>query len=278
MQPIQEICLNKVLLCDGAMGTELQKLGQTKCPEECNLSRPNLVQRIHYGYFCAGSDIVQTNSFGANRCRLEKYGLGGQVALINNIAVRLVKEVCPIGRFIAGSIGPTGKILEPFGDFSQRSAYDVFLEQAEALAEGGADILFIETMSAIEEAEAAIKAAKKTGLPIVATMAFKSGETGLRTIWGVKVSTAVQVLINLGADIIGANCGTPDDVVSVIEEMRSLTEKPLIAQPNASEPEFFKLEIARFLKAGINILGGCCGTNPCHVEIMRKLISAKNQS
>jgi len=289
MQSIMDLLNSgKILLSDGAMGTELQKtLPQGYCPEELNVSRPDIIKEIHKCYYAAGSDIVETNSFGANKARLKMHGHGKRVREFAMAAAGNARDVCPEGKFVAGSIGPLGELLEPFGELSIDDAYLMFAETAEALQEGGVDILFIETMMAIEEAETAVRAAKdKTTLPVAATMTFESGNAGLRTMWGVDVPTAVSRLTDAGADLIGANCGRGfEDMICIMKEMRALTTKPLLAQANAGMPELIngkniyretpeiiapKVEL--LLKSGVNIMGGCCGTGPDHIREMRKLV------
>lgn len=278
-----------VLLCDGGMGTELQKRGMPTgvCPEEYNITHPNIVQGIYSDYFKAGSDIVETNTFGGNRARLEIHDFEDRVAEFCRKSAELAKEVCPEGKFIAGSVGPTGDVIEPLGTRTIQEAYDFFAEQVEALAAGGVDVIFVETMMAAEEAEIAIKAAKeKVNLPVVSTMTFELGKSGLRTMWGVDVPTAVQRLSYAGADVIGANCGKGfEEMIRIIKEMRPLTAKPIIAQPNAGipdwedgksiykeTPEIIKPKAEVLLKEGVNILGGCCGTGPDHIAMMRRLV------
>ena len=279
----------KILLCDGAMGTELQRRGLKvgDCPEEYNLTHPEIIQAIHKDYYDAGSDIVETNTFGANRLRLKFYGLEDKVREINSAAVNNAKLVCPKNKFIAGSVGPLGELLEPLGNISEDFAYEVFAEQAKVLEDSGVDILFIETMMSIEEAVIAVKAAKeKTSLPISASMTFELGKTGLKTPWGVDVQTAVNELTNAGADIIGSNCGKGfDEMIQVINEMRRLTGKPILAQSNAGipelidgnlhyveTPEMIAPKVHELLKSGVNIIGGCCGTNPSHIKKMREVL------
>ena len=278
-----------VLLCDGGMGTELQKRGMPTgvCPEEYNISHPDVVQGIYADYYKAGSDIIETNTFGGNRSRLALHNFEDRVTEFCRKSAELAKEVCPEGKFVAGSMGPTGDIIEPLGSLPVQQAYDFFAEQAEALAEGVVDVIFVETMMAAEEAEIAIKATKeKTNLPVVSTMTFELGKSGLRTMWGVDVASAVQRLTDAGADIIGANCGKGfEEMIQIVKEMRPLTAKPIIAQPNAGipdlvdgksvyreTPEIIKPKAEALLKQGVNILGGCCGTGPEHIAMMRKLV------
>jgi 5-methyltetrahydrofolate--homocysteine methyltransferase len=280
-----------ILLSDGAMGTELQKRGMPTgvCPEEYNITHPEIVQGIYRDYYNAGSDLVETNTFGANRPRLSLHDFAHRTAEFCAASARLAREVCPVGKFVAGSMGPTGDLIEPLGPRTAQEAGDIFAEQALALAEGGVDVIFVETMMAPEEADIAIRAAKgKTDLPVVATMTFEMGKAGLRTMWGVDVASAVQRLSDAGADVIGANCGRGfDEMLAIIHEMRPLTKKPIIAQSNAGIPEWvdgvlvyketpqlIRPQAKSLLEAGVNILGGCCGTGPEHIRMMRKLIDA----
>ncbi len=279
----------KILLCDGAMGTELQKRGLPSgaCPEEYNVSHPDIIRNIHKNYYDAGSDIVETNTFGANRARLKLHGYEDRVVEFCKAAAALARSVCPSGKFVAGSVGPTGDILEPLGTLSEKDAYDMFAEQAKALEEGGVDVIYIETMMAAEEGVIAVKAAKEnTSLPVVASMTFEMGKAGLRTMWGVDVKSAVNAYTSAGADVIGANCGKGfDEMISIIKEMRPLTGKPVIAQSNAGIPEWthgmsvytetpevMAPKAEEIIKSGVNILGGCCGTGPAHIKKMREIL------
>ncbi len=279
------------LLSDGAMGTELQKRGMPTgvCPEEYNVTHPEIVQGIYQDYYAAGSDIVETNTFGANRSRLTLHNFEPRVAEFCKASAQLAREVCPAGKFVAGSLGPTGDIIEPLGPRTEQEIYDIFAEQAAALAEGGVDVVFVETMMAPEEAEIAIRAVKeKTNLPVVATMTFELGKAGLRTMWGVDVATAVRRLTAAGADVIGANCGRGfDEMIAIVQEMRPLTRQPIIAQSNAGipewvdgvsvykeTPEMIQPKAETLLQLGVNILGGCCGTGPEHIRTMRLLVDA----
>lgn len=275
-----------ILVSDGAMGTELQRRGMIpgSCPEEMNVTYPEIVQAIHKDYYDAGSDLVETNSFGGTRICLSTHQFESRVRELNIAAAKNARAVCPLGKFVAGSVGPTSQILEPFGDLTLQAAYDAFAEQVEALAEGGVDLLVVETMMSIEEAETAVRASKeKTNLPVAATMTF---ESGLKTMWGVDVETAVQRLTDAGADILGSNCGRGfDEMIEVVKAMKALTSIPILAQANAGlpelidgknvykeTPEIISPKVERLLSCGINIIGGCCGTNPAHIKEIRKIV------
>lgn len=289
---LEKLESSDILLGDGAMGTELQKRGLPSggCPEEYNVSHPEIVRGIYLDYYHAGSDIIETNSFGGNRSRLKMHDFESRVNELNRKAAELAREVCPEGKFVGGSMGPTGAVIEPLGELSEQEAFDMFAEQAEALAEGGVDVIYVETMMAAEEAELAIKAVKeKTNLPVIATMTFELGKFGLRTMWGVDVATAAQRLTDAGADIIGANCGRGfEEMIAIVKEMQPLTTKPIIAQSNAGIPDLvngvsvyketlktIEPKAKELLKLGVNILGGCCGTGPEYIKMMRRLVDAQ---
>ncbi len=279
----------KILLCDGAMGTELQKRGLPTgaCPEEFNISNPDVVRSIHRDYFNAGSDIVETNSFGCNRARLKLHGYEDRVKEFCIAAANIARSVCPPGKFVAGSVGPTGELIEPLGTLSEKDTYNFFAEQAKVLEEGGVDVIYIETMMAIEEAVLAVKASKEnTSLPVVASMTFELGNAGLRTMWGIDVKTSVEKYTEAGADVIGANCGKGfDEMIAIVKELRPLTSKPIIAQANAGIPEWIHgmsvytetpeviaPKAEELIIAGANIIGGCCGTGPDHIKKIRKIL------
>ncbi len=283
---LEKLSSGIILVSDGAMGTELQRRGMVpgSCPEEMNATHPEIVQSIHKDYYDAGSDLVETNSFGGTRICLAIHQFENRVRELNKKAAENAKAVCPKGKFVAGSIGPTSQILEPYGDLTLQAAYDAFAEQAEALAEGGVDLLVVETMMSIEEAETAVRAAKeKTNLPVAATMTF---ESGLKTMWGVDVETAVQRLTGAGADILGSNCGRGfDEMIEVVKAMKALTSIPILAQANAGlpelidgknvykeTPEVISPKVERLLSCGVNIIGGCCGTNPAHIREIKKIV------
>lgn len=290
---LERLGRGEILAGDGAMGTELQARGLAAgaCPELLNVTQPDLVQAIHRDYFAAGSDLVETNSFGGTRPRLARHGLQDRVAELARGAAELARRECPPGRFVAGSIGPTGEVLEPFGDVSAAQSEALFAEQAEALAAGGVDLFFVETMMAAEEAVAAVRAAKATGLPVVATMTFNAGAGGVRTSWGVDAATAVQVLTDAGADALGANCGCGfDEMLLVMQAMRPLTALPLVAQANAGTPQIqggvtvfpetpaqMRAKAAKLLALGVNFIGGCCGTGPAHIRVLRELVDSRRR-
>jgi homocysteine S-methyltransferase len=287
------------LLCDGAMGSLLYARGVTyeQCFDALNLSQPELIANIHREYISAGAEIIETNSFGANRAKLEAYNLGDRVREINFRAVRLAREAREISGksiFVAGAVGPTGRPLQAPDERRLIEVRANFQEQIEALQEGGADLLILETFSSLAELRQAILAAKEVGgLPIIAQMSFY--EDG-HTLSGQSAARVAAVLNDMGVDVMGANCSVgPAATLDALEEMvaevhtyqdgtQSRTHL-FSAQPNAglptrignrffyvATPEYFADYALRFAKAGVQLIGGCCGTTPHHIAAMRKAL------
>lgn len=276
-----------IMVGDGAMGTRLHELGfAPDAPlEEAVLTRPDLVLAVHHEYYDAGSDFTTTNTFGAGRNRLRGFAL--RIHELNRRAAQLARAVCPAGRLVAGSIGPTGEKIEPFGTLRIDDARAMFGEQAESLAEGGVDLLLIETMTSADEAELAIQAARATGLPVAATMTFQIGINGMQTPEGVTIEEAVDRMGAAGCEIIGANCGRGHgEMVEFIRCMRELTSLPILAQPSAGLPQMehgrpvwpetpvrIVDNIKRMLELGVSVIGGCCGTGPEHIRTIRAIVN-----
>lgn len=280
---------NDILLADGAMGTELQKRGLESgaCPELLNLNHPDIVRSVHRDYIAAGADIIETNTFGANRARLK---LHDSENLVREIILAGVENVRGQSSsvYIAGSMGPLGDLIEPLGLMSSSEAYDIFAEQASAFGEAKVDVIFIETMMAPEEIIIAIKAVKEnTGLPVAALMTFELGQAGYRTMWGTSVAEAARLLTDAGADIIGSNCGKGfDEMTGVVAEFKKATSIPLLTMANAGipvweegrsvykeTPEMIAGDVRQIIESGIRIIGGCCGTSPDHIREMRKILN-----
>jgi 5-methyltetrahydrofolate--homocysteine methyltransferase len=282
---------SRTVIVDGAMGTELQLagLGLGECGSAWNLDHPERLTAIHSAYIEAGCDAVITNSFGANRWVLGRYGLDDRVEEINRSAARIAKRAAGVGICVLGDVGPCGGLLPPLGAIEPRDLLAEFTRQARALVEGGADGIIIETMTAVEEMTIAVRAARAAASPLViASLAFDRLPNGLiRTMMGVAPEKAAQAAIDAGADIVGANCGTSmttGDFARVVEAFRRVTDRPVIVQANAGSPELidgravYRLApealadgMAEVVAAGASLVGGCCGTTPAHIaELARR--------
>jgi 5-methyltetrahydrofolate--homocysteine methyltransferase len=281
------------LLADGAMGTQLQQAGLEPggCGDLWNLERPTQVQEIHRSYVDAGAQLITTNTFGANRIVLERYGEETRATDINRAGAELARAAAPAGGYVLGDIGPIGAFLAPLGEYTPPEILDVFAEQAAALLDGGADAIIVETMSAVDEAVLAVQAARSAGAAmVIATMAFDRTRVGPRTMMGTTPEEAAESLVAAGAGMVGANCGAslePEDYLEILRRMRSVVpDVPLIAQPNAglpqvgpagetwypTDPEGFAETTRRLLAEGAAIVGGCCGTTPAHTKAVAQLL------
>ena len=281
------IASEAVILADGGMGTMLMALGLKPgdTPELRNVERQDDVRGIHRGYIEAGAQIILTNTFGGNRRRLMHRDLGGRVAELNRAAASLARaEADAAGApvVVGGSIGPSGRLMAPLGDLTYAEAVEIFEEQAAALVEGGVDVLWVETMSDLNELQAAVEGCRSTApdFPMVATMTFDShGHTSM----GVSPQAAVDKLAEMGLLGFGGNCGNgPDEIERVIQEMRSLSpEAVLIAKANAglphmvddrqvydATPEIMGEHAMRVKELGASIIGACCGSTPEHIRVM----------
>jgi homocysteine S-methyltransferase len=288
------------VLCDGAMGTMLYGRGVfiNRCYDELNLSQPDTVAAVHTEYLQAGAEIIETNTFGANAFRLERYDLRDKVRAINLAGVRIarqcvneIREKQATDAFVAGAIGPLGVRLEPLGKVGLDEARAAFAEQIRALAEGGpgvaADLLIVETMTSLAEAGAALRAARAEAPALRIVVMVTVDEDG-NCLDGASAETAAARLTEWGADAVGCNCSAgPATVLGVIERMRAATDLPLAAMPNAgmpravegrniymASPEYMASFARKFLKAGASFIGGCCGTTPSHIRAMKSAIRA----
>jgi len=281
--PFLEKLEKRVLVCDGAMGTMLYAKGiaLNRCFDEINLSMPHLVKEVHLGYVKAGAELIESNTFGATRPRLEKFNLANQVREINLAGMRLAREVAGEDLYVAGSVGPLGLRLEPLGSTRREEAREFFREQIAALAEGGADLILIETMSDLGEAQQALLAARDVcSLPVVVQMTIQDDGS---TPTGTLPEDFARQLDEWGADVIGINCSVgPAAVLEALERMAAVTRKKLSAQPNAglprtiegrniylSSPDYMASYARRFIDAGARLLGGCCGTTPEHIRAIK---------
>lgn len=282
MITINSLHKNKPLLFDGGMGTEIQKKGLKSGdpPEIMNITSPESVKDIHSNYILSGATVIETNTFGGNRLRLGN-DLKMKLEEINVSAVKAAMDAAGHNAFVAGSVGPTGSVLEPFGDLSAEQAEDIFTEQISALLKGGAEIIVIETMMSLTEALAALNAAKKLKVPVTGvTLTYNVSGDEINTPFGESVEYASAQLINSGADFIGSNCGNGFENMLVIgRKLRDASNIPVLLQPNAGLPvlENGKLlykgspeEYAAFVKQavdyGIDFIGGCCGTTYSHIR------------
>ncbi len=281
---------NKILVADGAMGTMLfaKGLKPGEPPESVNLENPEILEEIAQTYFDAGADIIQTNTFGASPLKLSDYGLQDKTEEINRIAVEKVRKVVEEKTYVSGSVGPSGKLLKPFGDTEPEDIYKSYERQMKALINAGVDLICIETMTDLNEATLAIKAAKSISpeIPIMATMTFDETPRGFYTIMGVSIEAAVVGLQKAGADIIGSNCGNGiENMIKIAREFKKYAILPIIIQSNAGipkmkegklfyseTPEFFAEKAKELIDAGVSIIGGCCGTTPEYIRAIRKVV------
>ncbi len=280
---LQEILGRRaVILGDGAMGTMLHHAGLTDgAPERWNVERPDVVSSIYRAYLEAGSDFISTNTFGGTRNRLQLDGLADRVTELNEAGARLAREAAGEG-LVAGSIGPTGELMEPLGLLTPEDARRSFAEQARALKAGGVDFALVETMSALEEAQAAVEGVREAGLPVAVTMSF---DTNFHTMMGIKPVRALETLAGWGVRVIGANCGNgPGEIERIMTEMSQAKPQGvvLMAKSNAGMPRWkddrityggtpeVMADYARRMTAlGVRVVGGCCGSTPEHIAAMR---------
>ncbi len=278
-----------VLVADGAWGTEFFKRGlmQGCPPDEWNLAHPEMVRVVTREYVDAGADVVLTNTFGANRFRLEPHGLSGRVAEVNAAAVSIAREAAGDRVLVAGDIGPTAKFLA-LGEVSPEDLYDVFAEQARALS--GVDWIVVESMTDMEEMAVAVRAAVETArVPVVASMTYNRTPKGYRTMMGNTPEACVKSAEEAGASVIGANCGSGiEDYVPLAPVLRGLTSLPLWIKANAGIPQIVAGKVAyplsprdyasyvpALLQAGVDVIGGCCGTDPTFIREIASCVSGR---
>jgi len=287
---IRKLLDKRLVILDGATGTELQRRGMPKgvCPEVWALQNRDVSHAIHKDYVSSGSDVIYACTFGANRLKLSQYGIT-DIRKINRDLAKLAKHAAKGKAIVAGDIGPLGKFIEPFGGLGFNEAVDIFKEQARGLLDGGVDILVIETMIDIQEARAALIACKELkDMFVMVSMTF---ENDGRTINGTGPVTALITLQGLGADAVGCNCSMgPKHMAGIIKNMKPYAAVPLLAKPNAGLPilkgghAVFDMTAQRFaslgkalVKAGANMIGGCCGTTPAHIEGLKKKVKGQRR-
>jgi homocysteine S-methyltransferase len=286
--PFLEFSRDHLVLFDGAMGTELYNRGIfiNSCYDELNLSRPQLILEIHKAYLDAGADVIETNTFGANRLKLLKHGLEDKTQEINLRGAQLAREAAGDDFYVAGSIGPLNERLEPWGPLSEEEAREIFLEQARALIEGGVDLIILETFSDLHTIQQAILAVKQNfDIPLIAQMTI--GNDG-NSLFGTPPELFATKMKQWGADIIGINCSVgPKPMLDALEKMSGAVDSPISIMPNAGTPVnvdgrniylstagYFAEYTRRFIHTGATVVGGCCGTTPAFTKEMRKAIQS----
>ncbi|MGB6200693.1 MAG: homocysteine S-methyltransferase family protein [Candidatus Acidiferrales bacterium] len=291
---LQDAAMERPLLSDGAMGTQLMLAGlvQGNCGEAWNLAQPEKVLAIQKRYAQAGADCILTNTFGGSRIMLTRHGNAERLVEINKVGVDIVRQAFG-GRegWVIGDIGPFGGLMEPYGDFTEDQVRSAFEEQAAALVEGGADAIIIETQTSFEELGLGIRAAKQAGAPcIIGSMAYDvtlDGST-FRTMMGVEPERAAEFMEENGAHIVALNCGTGMDMVrakEAVERYKRVTQLPVMCSPNAGQPKLINMKViydetpeqmvkglVPILESGANIVGACCGSTPDHIALFRKTI------
>ncbi len=295
---LKERINESLFLLDGAMGTQLfaHRIEAGTCNDYLNIESPDTVSDIHHSYFEAGSDAVLTNTFGANKYALARHGFAQEAVRINTTGAQIARRAAGKERYVSGDIGPSGDFLQPLGNLEPEELKHAFAAQAQALLTGGVDGFIIQTMTALDEATIAIEAAKSVSgdLPVFASMAFDRAGDGFRTMMGVDVEAAVSKIVSLGVDAVGFNCGTVslDEYVELagkyVTAVKALDKDVLIyAEPNAGKPELvegravykvspedFAAAAEKIHSAGVNIIGGCCGTGPEHIKAVAKKLKA----
>ena len=281
VKPFLERLQEGVVVCDGAMGTMLYSRGVfvNRCFDELNVSSPAMVRAVHEEYLDAGADVVETNTFGAHRLKLAPHGYESQVVKINREGARLAREAAQGRGLVAGSMGPLGKPLEPFGNIAMALAVEVYREQAEGLLEGGVDLFAVETMPSLDQARAAVDAVRSVSdLPIVVSLTFNEEGT---TFYGDKPEDVVRTLEDWDVQVVGANCSQgPMPMLETVQRMAAVAKRvKLSAMPNAGAPalldgryvylctpEYMASYARRFISSGVTFVGGCCGTTPAHIR------------
>lgn len=293
--------INKGLfLLDGAMGTQLIARGIElgRCYDYLNIEQPDTILEIHQSYFRAGSDAVLTNTFGANRFALGRHGLSDKVEEINTTAVKIARQAAGAGKYVLGDIGPSGDFLQPVGNLKPEELKEAFTKQARALSAGGIDGFIIETQTSLEEAVIATEAVKQISkdLPVLVSFAFDKAGGDFKTMMGVDIKSVVTKMVSLGVDAVGFNCGTVslDEYIILAEKFAKQTlnikklgakRVLLLAEPNAGRPELadgravykvtpedFAAAAEKIRSAGVNIIGGCCGTGPEHIKVLAEIL------
>lgn len=287
-KPFRERLREGVILFDGGMGTELYKRGVfiNQCYDALNIGNPALVRQVCQDYIRAGAEVIETNTYGANRFKLGPHGFAADLSAINSAGARIAREVAGDDLYVAGSVGPLGVQIEPLGPMSLDEARDAFLEQIRPLIEGGVDCIILETFTYFTELQQAVNACRALGdFPVIAQMTINDDGSSLT---GAEPEVMIAELDSLGADVIGVNCTVgPHVMLSFLERARPLTDLPMSVMPNAGKPrnidgrniymtspEYMAEYAKRFIQSGAGVIGGCCGTSPDHIRAMRGAIAA----
>ena len=289
-ESILDLLKSRPILLDGGMGTELIAHGfsQGTAPEAWNIEHPEIIRNIHQSYFDAGADVVSTNSFGGSHLKLKTHGLGDRCYALNKASAELACSVKYEGKYVYGSIGPTGQFLKPYGNLTEKELRDSFTDQVKGLTDGGIDFFIIETMYDLQEALLALDVCRQSSnLPVFLSLTFNKTPRGFFTMMGNSVPQFCETADTLDIPAIGANCTLDSkDMALLTKEFRSFTHRSIIAQANAGQPEIgddgvviysqgledYVLHVKDILQNGARILGGCCGTNPDYIRRMASLL------
>ncbi len=288
--PFLELLKRRVVLFDGAMGTSLIAGGMSagECPDEWNISHGDIIAGVHRAYARAGADVLQTNTLGGTAMKLKAAGLADRAEPINVQAVRLARQVCPDHCYLAGDIGPTGQFLPPVGSCTPEELHDTFREQAVSLAGEGVDLFVIETFYDLQEILLAVEAVRSVSdRPVVATLSFEKKPRGFFTLMGNTPQDCAQKLAAAGADVVGTNCNLGSAEMAEFAPLwRQAADGPVLIQPNAGQPrvvsgqlvyhqkpEAFAEDIVTIARSGIDAVGGCCGTTPEFISLIRRRLT-----
>lgn len=288
-QPVLDFIAGGIRVFDGGMGSMLIAAGMPvgQCPETFDADK---IQRIHEQYVEAGADFVLTCTFGGSVITLNKHGLAERTKEINRCNAELARKAAGARAYVVGDIGPTGELLQPFGTCNESQMTASFAEQVRGLEEGGVDCYVVETMSDPHEMAAAARAVRSISQkPLITSMTFTSTPRGYRTVMGTTVQQAVEAMHAAGADVLATNCTlAPDDTVGLVRELCRYTRRPVLAQPNAGRPQIdgervvyppienLETHIEAILNAGARLIGGCCGTNPDYIRLVRRIVDRRN--
>lgn len=289
MKLMDLITSGKVILMDGATGTELDKHGLMS-REDANLTAPETVMNVHSSYVQAGSQIITANTIPMNRIYMETHSVKVDLEAINRAGVELARKAAGDDVHVLGNLRSTGQLLEPYGDYRESQFIETFAEQAGYLADAGADGFLIETMFDLAETLCAVEACKRFDLPVLASIAFSTAAKGGRTSMGNSARDCAWKLVDAGADVVGVNCGSIDhfEAAEIVASMKAVVSVPILARPNAGTPQLiegktvfsaspydFSDGVRECIRAGATIVGGCCGTTPGHIRAVAEMVASR---